>query len=361
MFLIITYLIYLLLLFVACCTLFKLSFFSYKNNEMVAFTNNLVNSLALLIAIVISILRPINDPNFNPILIFPFDYFTILFMFPFFFTFHLLIYRERNRTKNDKNKLIKLKKDVNGLRVLPLRYEIYRKLTHLVVICICFFYFIFGVLIKLLLFNVISILPDFMKNILSGVNITLLSDVDFTQYTIVFLTSISLLGLLTADYVRIIAPEDYPLKSINRILRQRELKTRIGPHITMAVGTISIIIIFGPLLNKGPLIVSLSIVMSSIGDSSANLLGITLGNHKIRGGKKSYEGLIGGILTSFISGVVFLFFIFQIFPSLINPQQIFFIPLSVVLVIGIIDYLDLPVDDNLSFLLITSIIIYLIL
>jgi len=328
---------------------------------MVDFTNNIVNSLALLIAIVLSILRPINDPSFDPILIFPFDFFIILFILPFFFTFHLLIYRERKRTKNDKNKLNELKNVVKSFRVLPLRYEIYRKLTHLVVICICFFYFIFGVLIKLLLVNAISILPESMRNILDVENITLLSTIDFTQYLIVFLTSISLLGLLTADYVRIIAPEVYPLKSVNRILRQRELKTRIGPHITMAVGTFSIIFIFGPLLNKGPLIVSLSIVMSTIGDSSANLLGITLGHHKIRGGKKSYEGLIGGILISFFSGVLFLFYILQIFPILINPQKIFFIPLSVALVIGIIDYLDLPVDDNLSFLLISSILIYLLL
>lgn len=328
---------------------------------MVDFTNNIVNSLTLLIAIILSVLRPISDPSFNPILIFPFDFFIILFILPFFFAIHLLIHRERKRTKNDKNKLTELKNNVNDLRVLPLRYELYRKLTHLVVICICFFYFIFGVYIKLLFVNTISILPDSMRNILSGEDIALLSNVDFSQYIIVFLTSISLLGLLTADYVRIIAPEDYPLKSVNRILRQRELKTRIGPHITMAVGSISIILIFGPLSNKGPLIVSLSIIMSTVCDSSANLLGITLGHHKIRGGKKSYEGLIGGILISFFSGIMFLFFIFQIFPSLINSQKTFFIPLLVALVIGIIDYLDLPVDDNLSFLLVSSIIIYLLL
>jgi len=326
---------------------------------MIAFINNIITSSTLLFAIISSILRSIINPNINPILIYPFDFFTIIFMFPFFLAFHLLIYRERKRMKKDTNNLTELRVDAEGLRVLPLKYEIYRKLTHLIVICICFFYFIFGVFTKFLLDNFISILPDFIKNFFSGANLIILNNVDFTQYLVVFLTSISLMGLLTADYVRIIAPEDYPLKSINRLLRQRELKTRIGPHITMAVGTISIVLIFGPLSNIGPLIVSLSILMSSVGDSSANLIGITIGCHKIREGKKSYEGLIGGILFSFLSGIFFL--IFQFFPNFISPQKILLISLTVALIIGIIDYLDLPIDDNLSFLITSSIIIYLLL
>jgi len=357
--LIVTYLIYLFLLFLTCGTLFKLSFISYKYDEMIAFINNIITSSTLLFAIISSILRSIINPNINPILIYPFDFFTIIFMFPFFLAFHLLIYRERKRMKKDTNNLTELRVDAEGLRVLPLKYEIYRKLTHLIVICICFFYFIFGVFTKFLLDNFISILPDFIKNFFSGANLIILNNVDFTQYLVVFLTSISLMGLLTADYVRIIAPEDYPLKSINRLLRQRELKTRIGPHITMAVGTISIVLIFGPLSNIGPLIVSLSILMSSVGDSSANLIGITIGCHKIREGKKSYEGLIGGILFSFLSGIFFL--IFQFFPNFISPQKILLISLTVALIIGIIDYLDLPIDDNLSFLITSSIIIYLLL
>ncbi len=356
---IVTYLIYLFLLFLTCGTLFKLSFISYKYDEMIAFINNIITSSTLLFAIISSILRSIINPNINPILIYPFDFFTIIFMFPFFLAFHLLIYRERKRMKKDTNNLTELRVDAEGLRVLPLKYEIYRKLTHLIVICICFFYFIFGVFTKFLLDNFISILPDFIKNFFSGANLIILNNVDFTQYLVVFLTSISLMGLLTADYVRIIAPEDYPLKSINRLLRQRELKTRIGPHITMAVGTISIVLIFGPLSNIGPLIVSLSILMSSVGDSSANLIGITIGCHKIREGKKSYEGLIGGILFSFLSGIFFL--IFQFFPNFISPQKILLISLTVALIIGIIDYLDLPIDDNLSFLITSSIIIYLLL
>ncbi len=358
---IVTYVIYLFLLFLTCGTLFKLAFLSYKFDEMSAFINNIITTSTLLFAIIASMLRPIINPNVNPILIYPFDFFAISFMFPFFLVFHLLIYRERKRMKKGTNNLTELRVDAEGLRVLPLKYEIYRKLAHLIVICICFLYFIFGVFTKFLLDNFISILPDFIKNFFSGENLIFLNIADFTQYLAVFLTSISLMGLLTADYVRIIAPEDYPLKSINRLLRQRELKTRIGPHITMAVGTISIILIFGPLSNTGPLIVSLSIFISSVGDSSANLIGITLGRHKIRGGKKSYEGLIGGILFSFLSGILFLFLIFQFFPNLISPQKILFISLTVALIIGIIDYLDLPIDDNLSFLIISSIIIYLLL
>lgn len=352
----IIYPLFLLILFVACITLFRLTYGSLKKKENDAFLNNFLISLTFLIAIIMAI-TPLVD---NPILLYPFDLYVIFFTVPFFFIFYILVKLERRRVARNGTRLKNHEEEEQLLKELPLKYEIYRKVTHLVVIGICFVYFTFSVLVKFIVDGIIRLFPDFLKELLYGEIILNLSSVEFAQYLVVFLTSISLIGLLTADYVRIVYPEDNPFKSVNKILRQKELKTRIGPHISMAVGNISIILIFGPLL-KGPLIVSLAITMSIIGDSAANLIGINLGRHKIRGGNKSYEGLIAGIAFSYLSGLLFLVTSSFLFQNLIHLQSIIILPIIVSISLGIIDYLDLPVDDNLTFLLISSIIIYLLL
>jgi len=354
---VIPYILYLIILFIVDITLFRLSINSYRNRENDAFLNNIIHSMTLLIALLVSLL----GPNRDLILIYPFELYIIFFTIPFYIIFYILVKLERKRVQRNRSRLKDIEIDEKTMRELPFKYEVYRKLTHLVVIFICFVYFLFSVLVKLLVDFIINLFPDFFYELLAGESIINLSSVEFAQYLVLFLTSISLIGLLTADYVRIIYPEDYPFKTVNRLLRRKELKTRIGPHISMAVGTMSIVLIFGPLTRNGPLIVCAAILMSNIGDSTANLVGRYRGHHKIRGGKKSYEGLIMGILSSFSSGVLFLLYIFYIFPDVIILPSVFIVPLVVSLVLGLIDYLDVSIDDNLTYLLATSVLVYLLL
>jgi CDP-diglyceride synthetase len=176
----------------------------------------------------------------------------------------------------------------------------------------------------------------------------------FTQYLVVFLVGISLIGLLTADFVRILKPELYPLKAVNHILKEKELHMRLGPQISMAVGCFSIIILFGIFQPLGPLIICTSMTMAIAGDIGSNLVGRTIGSRfkKIQNTDKTYLGLIAGILCAIISGYLILILLNSFF---IIPQNKFYLfPLIGALIIGILDYIDLEVDDNLSFILITA-------
>ncbi|MHA1727070.1 MAG: hypothetical protein ACTSXH_19890 [Promethearchaeota archaeon] len=242
---------------------------------------------------------------------------------------------------------------------LPYKYEIYRKLTHLVVLGIIFFYFILGFLIKNFFVLIFSFLPVQVSTLFY-----LLFDVEdnimiFTQFLVVFLVGISTIGLMSADFVRILSPKNYPLKPVNKILREKELHMRIGPQISMAIGCFSIILLYGLIQPIGPLIICLSMTISIFGDMAANLIGKKWGKFRLRkSSNKTYAGLIAEILMGFISGFIFLKII-EIYFNL-TPLNMILYPLLGALIIGFIDYLDLDIDDNLLYPFISSTVLFLI-
>jgi len=239
-------------------------------------------------------------------------FFMIVFISLFLPFFLLLIYREKKRINLNTNSWQTYYSTTS--KELPFRYELYRKLTHLIVLSIVFFYFTLGFWVQ----HVFVFFLDFMPNIISEAFFSIYNiETDkmiFTQYLVVFLVGISLFGLLTADFVRILKPALYPLKPVNRILREKELYMRLGPHISMGIGCFSIIIIYGLFQPFGPLIICTSMTMSIIGDISSNLIGRKYGHRKIRDSKKSYEGLFSGVITSFIVGCITLFLLNQLIP-----------------------------------------------
>ena len=280
--------------------------------------------ILILISISISLLliSYLNPSNVN-FIVFPFDLLMVIFVLVFFPTFSLLIYREKRIMGK---KLGTIEKNPSSIRIeLSLKYDIYRKLTHFVVLGVIFLYFTSGFL---------------------------------NQNLIVLLVGISLIGLLTADIVRILAPEIYPLKQINQILREKELHLRLGPHISMGIGCFSIILLYGLIQPIGPVIICTSMVMAIFGDITSNLVGRTIGHRRIRETKKTYEGLIAGIIVSFLSGISVLyllrnFYKFDIVGLLLNS----FIG---AMIIGLLDYLDLEIDDNLSFIFCLSTVLFFI-
>ncbi len=330
-----------------------ITFLARRNNEKGAFINNLANGLVLIISITVNlILTKILNLIHKELLVFPFNILMIGFIGIYLPLFYLFISREKHRIRN-KNKNIENNK-LKPHTELPLKYDIYRKLTHLVVLGIVLFYFTLGFLIQNFFIYLLEYIPDFISNLFRiGGDIMV-----FTQNLVVFLVGISLLGLLTADFVRILNPESYPLKPVNQLLREKELHFRVGPHISMSIGCFSIIIIFGLIQPIGPVIICTSMVMSIFGDMASNLIGRTMGRKKIRRTNKTYEGLISGIIISFISGLVFLYLIENYYGFRLSI--IFLIPLVGALIIGLLDYLDLEIDDNLSFNFSLSIVLFLI-
>ena len=96
--------------------------------------------------------------------------------------------------------------------------------------------------------------------------------------------------------------------------------------------------------------------MTVFGDTSSNLIGRVFGKNKIRNTEKTYEGLIAGIVVAFIFGLIVLTLL-QTY-HLLGNLGLFFIPLLGAIIIGLIDYLDLDIDDNLSYIFILSTVLF---
>jgi len=288
--------------------------------------------------------------------VFPFDIFLIIFIIFFLPVFYLLIFRERRRIKIkeevSRNFSSSLSKDI------PLKYDIYRKLTHLVVLQLIFFYFTLGFFVQNIFIHFLESLPDFFSDLFFSIYNIEVDKMIFTQYLVVFLVGVSLIGLFTADFIRILKPKIYPLKPVNRILREKELYMRLGPQISMGIGCFSIVILYGLFQPIGPLIICTSMTMAIFGDMTANLFGRTFGRKKIRNTSKTYEGLFSGMAVAFISGVILLIllrdFIF------INLLALFLLPAIGSIIIGVIDYLNLEIDDNLTNSFVLSTVLFFV-
>ncbi len=328
-----------------------------KKGEKGAFINNLANSLVLIVSISLNIIivNFLNISNLS-LIIFPFDIFIVLFIIFFIPLFFLSIFREKKK--------IKLKNDswrkyyIPVLKELPFKYEIYRKITHLLVLSIIFFYFTLGFFVQNFFVYVLDSLPEFISDLFYSLYNIESDKMIFTQYLVVSLVSIALIGLLTADFVRILKPEFYPLKPVNLILRPKELRMRLGPHISMGIGCFSIIILFGLFQPIGPLIICVSMSMAIFSDVSSNLIGRKFGMKKIRNTNKTYEGLFTGIIVAFFSGYLSLVIINPIIS--ISPLSFVVIPILGALIIGFIDYLNLEIDDNLLYNFVVTLILFFI-
>jgi len=133
---------------------------------------------------------------------------------------------------------------------------------------------------------------------------------------------------------------------------------RLGPHISMGIGCFSIIILYGMFQPIGPLVICTSMTMSIFSDMTANLVGKKFGRKKIRNTKKTYEGLFAGMSVAYVSGVITLLLLSQIY--MIKPISLILIPLVGAIIIGLLDFLDLEVDDNLSYNFIVSTVLFFI-
>jgi len=338
-------LIIVIILYIYGINLLYISYLAKRNEERGAYINNIFNSIIFLMSITLNliIVNILNVSNIN-FIIFPFDFFMLMFIILFLPLFYISIYREK--------KAIKLRANYNietyytKSKELPLKYELYRKLTHLVVLSIIFFYFTIGFWVQNFFLNILDYFPNIISDLFLSIYNIEGDKMIFTQYLVVCLVGISLIGFFTAEFIRILKPEVYPLKPVNKILREKELGLRVGPHISMAIGCFSIIILYGLFQPIGPIVICSSMTMAIFGDITANLFGRTLGKRIIKNSKKTYEGLIAGIIMAFVSGYICLLFLNEFYT--ISPLYLIISPCVGALIFGLIDYLNLEIDDNLT-------------
>lgn len=352
---IISFLILLLLYCYGAISLY-IAYKNIKNGEKGAFKNNLAISLTLLISLSLNYFvvqyLPYSNINF---IVFPFDILMLGFIILFFPLFSIFIINEKLNLEK-KSHLPTFEN--REFEELPLKYDIYRKLTHLVVLTIILFYFTLGFWLKNIFFHIFDSMPSMLSDLFYSI-FTIEGDIMiFTQYLVVFLVGISLIGLLTADFIRLLKPHLYPLKPVNQLLRKKELQMRLGPQISMAVGCFSIIILYGLFQPVGPLVICTSVTMTIFGDIASNLIGRIFGKNKISNTNKTYEGLIAGIFVSFFSGFVILFVLRGYY--IINAFEFLLFPLIGSLIIGFLDYMNFEIDDNLLYPISVSTILFLI-
>ncbi|MHA1990686.1 MAG: hypothetical protein ACW98A_06945 [Candidatus Hodarchaeales archaeon] len=304
--------------------LLYITYLAKRNGDKGAFINNAANSIVFIFSItsnlvLIHILKPFNTQFVS----FPFDFLFFSFILLYFPLYSLFVLNEKKKVSKEKDSLEEL---CPRTKDLPLKYDIYRKLTHFVALGIIFFYFTLGFLIE------------------------------FTQNLVIFLVGASLIGLLTADFTRILIPKYYPLKVVNQILKKKELHMRLGPHISMSIGCFSIILLFGLIQPIGPIIICSSMVMAIFGDTASNLIGRLIGKKQIRNTNKTYEGLFAGIIVAFITGLIVMLLLQNFY--LPENLGLFFLPFIGAVIIGLIDYFDLEIDDNLSYIFIISTVLF---
>lgn len=350
-------LVFIIVLYLYGALLLYIASISKKKGESQAFYNNLFSSLVLIVSVTISLINiyllRISSTEF---ISFPFDLLLIAFLITYFPILSFFVYREKNKqmSKNGSWK----KYYLTTLKELPLKYELYRKSTHLIVLGIVFFYFTLGFLVQYVFVYLFRLAPPFISDFFFSIYNLEGDKMVFTHYLVVFLVGFSLLGLISADVIRILKPDWYPLKPVNIILREKEINSRIGPHISMGIGCFSIIITYGSFQPIGPLVICTSMTMAIFGDMTASLSGRLIGKRKIRKTPKTYEGLILGVISAYFSGFFCLLVLNTIYH--ISIIGLFFVPLIGSIIIGILDYADLEIDDNLSYNVLVSFGLFLV-
>ncbi|MFW9825278.1 MAG: hypothetical protein ACFFE4_20215 [Candidatus Thorarchaeota archaeon] len=160
--------------------LLYITYLTKKNGEKGAFVNNAANSIVFLTSLTsnIIIINIMNTLNAN-FITFPFDFLMIIYVIFYIPIFYLLIRREKRIV--DKGRSL-AEETRNETKKLPLKYDIYRKLTHLVVLGIIFFYFTLGFLIQNFFIYIFDFFPNFFIGLFDiGGDIMI-----FTQNLVVF-------------------------------------------------------------------------------------------------------------------------------------------------------------------------------
>jgi len=348
--------IFIIILYMYGIVLLYITSISKKKGEVQAFYNNLFNFLALIGSLTFSLINIyILRDTTTGLIIFPFNLAIIIFLVTYLPILSISVNREKNKQmyKNGSWK----KYYLTTLKQLPLKYELYRKFTHLIVLAIVFFYFTLGFWVENVFVYLFRLAPPFISDIFFSLYNAEGDKMVFTQYLVVFLVSLSMIGLISADVIRILRPDWYPLKPVNLILREKEISSRLGPHISMGIGCLSIIITYGIFQPTGPLIICTSMTMAIFGDMAANLLGRTIGKRKIRDTPKTYEGLICGMISAYLSGFLCLVLLNTIYH--ISIIGLISIPFIGSIIIGFLDFANLEIDDNLSYNIIVAFCLFL--
>lgn len=167
------------------------------------------------------------------------------------------------------------------------------------------------------------------------------SDLAGKGFSLFMIVGIFLLLTLT-DFVRIFAPNYYPVKMISKAYRSKE-KSTIGPHIHLSIGVLFAVLFFSP-----PIAMAV-IAMAALGDASATIVGVIKGKHKINAkSKKTWEGSIAGVIISFVTGFLCMIVLADSINLTVIKASLILCGIGT-LIFFIIDYYTptIPLTDNI--------------
>nr|MDO8087143.1 hypothetical protein [Candidatus Sigynarchaeum springense] len=302
---------------------------------------SLANPVAITAALFGGLFYAAFNPAFQPILPYPLDVITLVWYGAFLAFFIWLCLRERKRYTGPP---FEVKEESD----LSLKYEAIRKATHVVIVLVIVCYIAFGHIFFQLVNWLLGIFPWF------GVSGYDLQTMIFAgQYTVVFLTVIAFLGLATSEIVRVFFYPSYPLKMVKAIFRRKETGAALGSHISLAVGSLFVVLVFGW---KYPGIAMASIAISAIADGAAGIIGRRFGKHRystvFSRKRKTLEGLLTATIVSIVLSLSLLIYQF-------GPAS-FVMAFVATLVLDGIDLLSIQISDNLLNPIATSTVLVLV-
>ncbi|NVM54402.1 MAG: hypothetical protein HWN66_11925 [Candidatus Helarchaeota archaeon] len=220
---------------------------------------------------------------------YPLGFYSLCFIPAIYLFIGLFVIREKRKEKSQTA----AKPPEKSQEIHPIDLEVSRKAFHITIIGILTCYLFVGKLAADALYAYLKNEWD-IWHIQDEIIIS--AELAGKSFALFMIVAIFFLLILT-DFVRIFAPRYYPVKMISNVYRDKERGT-LGPHVLLAVGVTFAVLLFAPPIAMGV------IAMSALGDASATIVGVTVGKHKIRGGKskKTWEGCIAGVAVSFTTG-----------------------------------------------------------
>ncbi|MHA1377014.1 MAG: diacylglycerol/polyprenol kinase family protein [Candidatus Helarchaeota archaeon] len=144
-----------------------------------------------------------------------------------------------------------------------------------------------------------------------------------------------------SDLIRIHKFRYYPIKMVSNIYRKKE-RSYLGPHVYLTSGALFAVVFFPPK------IAMVTIAIAALGDAFATIIGVSVGKHKVRGGRKTWEGCLGGTLAGFGIGLLCYIILLTKYPNGSILQGIIISAVGSI-VLFLIDFYSPPikVSDNI--------------
>jgi len=209
-----------------------------------------------------------------------------------------------------------------------------RKATHMIILLLIAVYFGLGYLVYDLIDLGIQSVDKINFNIWGITQLTF-PRTHSTWFIATYGALAASLLFIIPEFFRLFSPEHYAIKKTTVLMREKE-RFSVSAALQLCMASMLILLIIPDIE-----ISMAAITISVIGDAFASLFGRKFPNHKISiSPSKSYEGVIGGVFSGFVSGVIILIFSLNIFSSI-------FLALIGALIIGVIDILNVRISDNL--------------